>query len=120
MGVPKQTRREDPPGGPSGRTTGAEALARFYWMFAGNAAVGFLAMSIARHAQALSWRDLAYWGAVASLIAVRFVDIARLGGATADGEPATPAHWRRYSALLVLICGLGWAAAHGIALVATR
>jgi hypothetical protein len=41
--------------------------------------------------------DLAYWATVAAILGARHVDIHRFHGATASGEPATPAHFRRYA-----------------------
>jgi hypothetical protein len=103
---------------PSSSSSGAlGAAARLYWMLAGNAALGLLAALIAKTSAALSWLDLAYWAVFASLIAVRYADVALLGGSSADGVPATRTHWRRYSVVLSLICVAVWVAARAAALL---
>jgi hypothetical protein len=116
MALP-QERQRDEVSCSAPRVTGAAFLARFYWVLAGNAIAGFLAVSIALHGHAVSWRDLAYGAAVASMIAVRFVDVTRLSGTTADGAPATLSAWRRYAIMLLLVCAGVWMGAHGIAFV---
>jgi hypothetical protein len=98
------------------RSSGLGTLARIYWMLAGNAALGLVAALIATSSSALSWLDLAYWAIVSSLVAVRYADVTVLGGTTADGAPATRAHWRRYAAALSIACAAVWAAAHAAAL----
>lgn len=83
------------------------ALARVYWMAAGNAFLFFCAMYAARR-EAPSALDGLYAGLVASLAVVRWLDIARLGGQTAEGLPATLAHWRRYVLGLLPIAAGVW------------
>lgn len=102
---------------PSG---GLSLLARIYWIIAGNGALAILAAKIAISSEALSWLDLAYWAVVSSLVAVRYVDVTALGGTTADGAPATRAHWRRYAAVLVIVCVTVWAVAHAPTLLRGR
>ncbi len=114
MAVSEPRIRTDPTRASSGAPA---ALARLYWMMGGNAALGFLLAFIAKSRPAFSSFDLAYWAVFASLIAVRYVDVTRLGGSTAEGTPATRAHWRRYSAVLSAICVAAWAAAHAVALL---
>jgi hypothetical protein len=48
---------------------------------------------------------------VVGLVGVRYLDITRCHGTTADGKPATLAHWRRYTTLLVTVSFLFWAVA---------
>lgn len=91
------------------------ALARVYWMAVGNALLFFCAIYAAKR-QAPSMLDGLYVGLVALLILVRFFDITRLDGQTADGHPATLAHWRRYSLVLVPVAAAVWVGvrfAHG-------
>ena len=120
MALSREKPRDEAPSFSSRDGTVAAALARLYWMLAGNFVASFLAFGIALHGHGLSWRDLAYAAAVASLVAVRFVDVTRLGGTTADGDPATRSDWRRYSTVLLLIGGGVWIVAHGVAFVLGR
>ena len=47
------------------------------------------------------------------MLGVRYLDIRKFGGRTADGAaPATMAHWRRYALLLIGVCLLLWTLAH--------
>lgn len=114
-----------PPGQPGG---GPEApspkqsgvcgcLARVFWMLLGNVALVFCAVFIARGtAGFLSAADIVFWIAVAAMLAVRYVDIARLGGSTVTGKPAELRDWPRYAGV-VSAYSLGlWLAAHGLAL----
>jgi len=86
---------------------GAGCLVRLYWIFLGNAVLMFLLVFIFEKRPAFpSLIDVACLATVASLIAVRYVDIRFLDGQTGTGDPATMAHWRRY-ALLTGIVGSG-------------
>jgi len=86
-------------------------LARIFWMGAGNFALALVAMLIAQ-STALSGLDLLFWMIVGALLAVRYVDITRLGGTTAEGAPASTRDWYRYAVYLLLAAGVLWALAH--------
>lgn len=92
---------------PQQQTGCLAALARVYWMAVGNALLFFCAIYAAKR-PAPSALDALYAGLVLVLILVRFVDITRLGGQTADGHPATTAHWRRYTLVLVPVAAAVW------------
>ena len=96
------------------------AFARVYWMLLGNLLVGVSAAVIAQAAPAPSIADALFWVSAAALVAVRYLDVARFGGRTADGEPATIGHWKRYSLLVGGICLLTWSAAHAVAWLLAR
>ena len=81
-------------------------LARLYWMLLGNMAVAISAAAVASAASSPSPADAVLGASVLSLIAVRYADIVYLDGATAEGEPATIADFRRYA---VGVAGLGLA-----------
>ncbi|MBK8164883.1 MAG: hypothetical protein IPK64_02845 [bacterium] len=83
------------------------ALARVYWMAVGNVFLFFCAFYAAKR-PAPSALDGLYVGLVVLLLVVRFVDIARLGGQTSEGQPATLAHWRRYALGLVPVAAVVW------------
>ena len=90
----------------------AGCLARLFWTIGGNAALVFRAIFIAQGPSGFSLYDLAYWGVALLLVATRYVDITRFDGTTADGEPATLSHWRRYTAAVLGIGAAVWAVAH--------
>jgi hypothetical protein len=113
--MPAPQRRVESPE-PDPNSSGLGFLARIYWMLAGNAILGLVAAKIAASSATLSWLDLAYWGLVVSLVAVRYADVTVLDGTTADGARATRAHWRRYAAVLSIVCVSVWALAHLAAL----
>lgn len=88
------------------------ALARLYWMMLGNAALSLITIGIALRGPERAWlADVAFWTVVASLVLVRYLDIAWLGGTTASGGPASLGAWRRYSWQLLLLALALWIAA---------
>ena len=91
----------------------AALILRVFWMFLGNTILGVCLLMIAQRESAFSHLDLVYGIVLLLLVAARYVDIARYKGVTAYGDPATPAHWRRYTIALLLLAGGGWLAAHG-------
>jgi hypothetical protein len=48
------------------------------------------------------------------LIGTRYVDIVRYQGLTADGQPATMAHFRRYAIVLLATAVALWAATRAL------
>lgn len=95
--------------------TGAEALARLYWMFLGNIVLLFLLIFIVeKHAKMFGFLDIAYWTVVASLVLVRYADVRYLHGETGFGQPATMLHWRHYTELLALVSAVAWLLGHVI------
>ncbi len=82
---------------PVERTRPSGCLLRVYWMFLGNAVVAICAFSILQGEGTPVVPSLIYWLGVASLIAIRYIDIHSLHGNTADGQPATMKHWQRYA-----------------------
>jgi hypothetical protein len=50
--------------------------------------------------------DAIFWLIALVLILARYMDIRYLKGETADNEPATLKHWRRYSVILLIAAGL--------------
>jgi hypothetical protein len=85
-------------------------------MLLGNAILALVALIIVQQGRDRAWAtDAAFWGAVASLVLVRYVDIALLDGATASGEPASSRDWRRYTAGLLPLALVMWIGAHAAA-----
>jgi hypothetical protein len=91
-------------------------LARIFWMALGNFALMICAANILM-SESSSTRisDVIFWSAAIAMIIVRFLDIKFFNGQTATGEPATLAHWRKYSILLAVVSTVIWAAAHAAA-----
>ena len=89
-------------------------LLRLYWMILGNALLALALISIFRNTEGfLSVADIVFVCAVAALLAARCVDIVKLNGLTASGDPATPGHLKRYIVVLVLASAALWGLAHG-------
>jgi hypothetical protein len=84
-------------------------------MLLGNAVLSLIAFRIAQPGPERTWiTDVAFWTVVASLVLVRYLDIARLGGTTASGEPASFGNWRQYSWRLLLLALAVWIVAHAL------
>jgi hypothetical protein len=83
-------------------------------MGAGNVALMIAAIAIWKNREGLfSVADAIFWALAAIVLGVRYLDIRKFGGRTADGAaPATMAHWRRYALLLIGVCLLLWTLAH--------
>jgi hypothetical protein len=95
------------------------ALARLYWMLLGNGILVFAALGIAQQGHGHAWAaEAVFWTAVASIILVRYLDIALLGGTTASGQPASLRDWRRYAVCLLAIALAVWVVAHAVAWMA--
>ena len=85
-------------------------------MIIGNVILLSCAYGIIQHrSSVLSIADAFYWAIVGSLLAARYVDIRYLYGTTADDDPATMAHWRRYATVLGVVSTALWLGAHAIA-----
>ncbi len=89
---------------------------RVFWMAIGNAALLTLAWFIFQQ-DSFSLLDGVYWAVVASLAGARHIDIARFGGLTVDGAPATMQHFRRYVLGLLLATAALWITAHVLRLL---
>jgi hypothetical protein len=96
--------------------TGAGCLVRLAWMAFGNLALAICLVFIAQHTGRLfSASDAVFWAIIPVLIYLRYLDVTRMKGQTAAGEPASLRDWKRYVALLLIICLVTWIAAHGFA-----
>jgi len=90
-------------------------IVRLTWIAFGNLLLIFIAFPIAQHKAGIVL-DIMFWAVVAGLILIRYIDIKVFHGHTAENEPATLQHWRRYSLILLLASGVLWILAHGAAL----
>jgi hypothetical protein len=92
---------------------GLKALVRFSWILVGNVILFFLALSIVVNKAGITC-DYAYWITVVALIGIRLLDIKKFAGETADFEPATMAHWRKYTIKLILVALFVYILAKGL------
>ena len=84
-------------------------LFRLHWMLGGFIIIFVLAVSMMRHDTPLvSWQSLGVWLAALSMIAVRYVNIVRFGGLTADGERASPQDLVGYSVGTLVFTSAVW------------
>ncbi len=83
-----------------------------FWMLLGNGLLALCALAIAAGTTPFSAADVLYWLTVVCLLAARYVDIRYLKGRTAEGAPATMAHWRRYAMVLSAVSAVVWIGAH--------
>ena len=82
---------------PDPKATLISAVARLYRMLTGNTVLYLIARPIAQQGhQSTATTHAGFCAAVVSLVLVRYLDITRLGGATAAGEPASLRDWYRY------------------------
>lgn len=92
------------------RSRALGALARIYWMFLGNMLLMLLACALLLEPGS-GWVDAAFFGAAASIVLVRVLDVSVLGGTTADGEPSSRADVRRFVVLYLFLAVVVWGAA---------
>jgi hypothetical protein len=93
-------------------TSVAGCLVPAFWMLAGNGILAICALAMIGKGFAVGLLDAFYWLTVCGLIGARYADIRYLGGRTAEGAPATMAHWRRYTVIVVVVSAVLWGAIH--------
>lgn len=109
MADSEKVERQNQPGG-------AGCAVRLSWMLLGNVVLAFTAAKIFLDGGGLfSPANAVFWAVVVLMIWLRRIDITRMNGQTATGEPATLAHWNRYAMLLAVISLAVWGGAHGLA-----
>lgn len=92
------------------------AFVRLLWMIIGSFTLAVCAVYTLMHpTPLLFWNDVLYGVTVPLMIIARYVDIKYFEGATAEGQPATMAHWRRYAVGLSIGSVILWLAVLGIA-----
>jgi hypothetical protein len=88
-------------------------LARFWWMFFGNVVGAIALVFVAENRRGFFHpADAVFWAAVASLVLVRYLDVAFLDGCTGTGERTSLRHWVRYAVVLTALALVLWALAH--------
>jgi hypothetical protein len=78
-------------------------LVRLTWIFGGSILV--LCAIFVAQGKAPVLADIIFFSLALGLVLIRFIDIRYLKGETADNQPATLKHWRRYSIKLLLAAG---------------
>jgi hypothetical protein len=91
---------------------------RMLWMGIGNLVVVLVAIGIFQNHAGFGFtsRDVIYWIVVFGLLAIRYVDIRFFNGKTSDNQPATLAHWVRYTAEVLAISLVLWLVMHLISI----
>jgi len=94
----------------SSERRGGSIFVRLSWMILGNfVAVILAAMLWGANGTEELLLSLGYWASIGAVSALRYLDISRFGGLTADGDaPATMAHWRRHTMGLVGLASVVW------------
>jgi hypothetical protein len=103
---------------PPTQVNASGCFVRLVWMLLSNIVLVVCALFISKHTTNFSLADVVFWCTVVVALWLRYIDITRLGGQTAYGQPATLAHWRRYAVLLTCLAFVLWFVAHVIALKA--
>jgi hypothetical protein len=82
-------------------SSGFALLLRLYWMFIGHIAVIMAAVGIcANQLQSSILINSLYFLAAICLPVSRYIEIKKYHGETAEGEPATMAHWKRFTIMV--------------------
>ncbi len=93
----------------------AGCFLRVFWMMIGNAILLFCAIAIAQNQSGFfSVTDAFYLATTGCILAARYVDIRHFGGLTAEGDPASMAHWRRYAVFLGIAATVLWFVVHSV------
>jgi hypothetical protein len=94
-------------------TSAAALLGRFFWMLIGPLVLLLLTFSIVSGGSGW-WTivDFAFWATLAAMLLGRWLEFRGGNPQTADGEPATAAHFRRYALLAGLVALGVWVVAN--------
>jgi hypothetical protein len=94
-------------------------LVRFIWMLIGPAVAILSLLLIFQNRQgSFSSADAVLWCAVLASVVLRYIDVSRLNGLKATGEPASIADWRRYALVVVIVALVLWGIARQAAILA--
>ncbi|HVP11977.1 MAG TPA: hypothetical protein VMV94_12420 [Phycisphaerae bacterium] len=93
-------------------------LARFMWMLIGPGVAAISLLLLFQNRQGgFSSADAVLWCAVAACIGLRYIDVSRLNGLKASGEPASIVDWRRYAVIFVIVALVLWGIARRVAIL---
>jgi len=85
------------------------------WMLGGNLVLLALVLLIMREGRwSLSGKDALFFGVIAVVLALRYVDLTRFGGKQVDGTPAPPGLFKSYAPKFVGTWLALWAVAHSV------
>jgi len=94
-------------------TPGYAGFARLYWMFLGPMLLLLVAIAVVNDSGGwVTPKSLVFLGMLALLLVCRWAEFHAGDARTAEGEPATQAHLRRYLLVAGLIGGTAWLAAN--------
>lgn len=83
------------------------------WMAAGNLVLMTLVIFVMREGRwTLTGKDAIFWGVVAAVLVLRYIDLTRFGGRQVDGSPAPPGLFKLYALRFVGTWLALWAIAH--------
>jgi len=100
---------------PDASDNGAAALVRLGWMLGGSLTMliaGFSIISTSKWTFGL--QDAVFWFGALFAVALRYWDIRRYHGQTANGDPATMVDFKHYFAKLSVIALFGWFTAQSV------
>ena len=87
-------------------------LIRVFWLIAGPVALVGVAICLFRYGDgARAALSAGFWTLVLLMIGLRYLDITRFHGTTADDQPASLKDWKRYSVKLLIVSAALWFAA---------
>jgi hypothetical protein len=96
--------------------SGLGYLARFIWMLIGPAVAIISLMVMFQNQQSrFSSADAVLWCAVVACVVLRYIDVSRLNGLKATGEPASITDWLRYAIVVVAVALVLWGIARRVA-----
>jgi hypothetical protein len=94
-------------------TPGYAGFARLYWMFLGPMLSLLALISVVNDGGGwVTTRNLVFFAMAALLLVCRWAEFHAGDARTSEGEPATPAHLRRYLLMAALLGAAAWIAAN--------
>lgn len=94
---------------------GAAVLIRLGWMLGGTLMMLIAGFTIASTPQwTFGLSDAVFWFGALFAVVLRYWDIRRFQGQTANGDPATMAHFARYLATIAVVALSGWFTAQSV------
>jgi len=103
------------PGAREAADANTGALLRLGWMLGGNILLLIVGLTIFMGPPwTITFKDALFWAVVALVILVRYVDVTRFAGQTADGKPATRRDFVRYALGLVTSSAAIWTLAQSV------
>lgn len=96
-------------------TPGYAGFARIFWMFLGPMILAMIAFTIASEGgRWLTATDATFGAVLGGILLSRWAEFHAGDPKTAEGEPATPAHLRKYVLVVSILGVAAWAAANVI------